>query len=524
MLTAVKGALALGGALVLAWDAWAARRVGAADRFAGLRDWLITAIGVLGFSAWWNAGVLHPSRYVHVHEFFHYYVGAKYEPELGHTWLYTCAAVATAETPVGAEALPPWIRDLETNEVVSQSQILSRGDECRARFLPARWRQFAADMDWFRRRMAPTQWRKIFADHGFNATPVWTMTGTLIANLVPASSRSLGLLALIDPALLLGMWGMVVWAFGWRTACVAALWWGTNVPARGAWVGGAFLRADWLALAVAGVCLLRRNSPLAGGFALAYSALLRAFPGCLLLGVVLRELAGMWRRRSWSPSAEGLRCGLGAVLAVTLLVPAASLVLRGHPLDFEPWRAFAQNSRKHLSNASENRMGLKILVSFDPADRAQVLKDLWIESPGDAWTMARARVFARRQPFYWVLVAGLLVLLVRAVAGTPLWLAAVLGTSFMVALELACYYYAIFLVFAFAGTSRRNLEGAWLALASAATVAVSLVISGNDVQFVAMSAVTALYAVCILGLGRPIVTASDLSESSVHAEPGPHKP
>jgi hypothetical protein len=198
----------------------------------------------------------------------------------------------------------------------------------------------------------------------------------------------------------------------------------------------------------------------------------------------------------------------GAVLAGLVLIPASSLAMRGRVFDAEPWQAFAQNSRKHLASASQNRMGLKALVSFDPAGRAAHLRDLWLDSPGDAWEGARARVFEQRKPVFWVLVTALLVLLVLAVDGRPIWLAAVLGTALMTALELACYYYALFLVFAFVA-SRRDEIAIGLCLLSAATSVAAWAFAGTDDQFLAISALTTGFAFAVLAFCATARSRSD---------------
>src|SRR5207237_8319873 len=118
---------------------------------------------------------------------------------------------------------------------------------------------FKRDIAWFESRFSLEFWNNSQKDHGYNSTPVWTIVGSALANLAPASDRQIFLLGLLDPTLLLLMWGFVVWAFGWRTAAVAALIWGTNFPARYWWNGGAYLRMDWLATAVIAICLLKRG-------------------------------------------------------------------------------------------------------------------------------------------------------------------------------------------------------------------------------------------------------------------------
>jgi len=54
------------------------------------------------------------------------------------------------------------------------------------------------------------------------------------------------LLDAIDALLITAMALLMWWAFGWRTVSVALLVLATNFPSRWDWIGGSFLRFDWL--------------------------------------------------------------------------------------------------------------------------------------------------------------------------------------------------------------------------------------------------------------------------------------
>ena len=259
-----KALLACGGLALLAWHyvltvrnrATVARRT---------RDVLLALLGAASVLGWFNFGQFHHSVFLHYHEFFHYYLGSKYFPELGYTRLYQCVAAVDLEDGVGKDIRKQWVRDLQTNVAEPGSQLLADSAHCSEHFAPGRWSQFQQDVRWLRSRFTREGWLESIQDHGFNATPVWTATGRWLSNLAPASKVSVYALGVIDPALILVMWAMVWWAFGWRTMCVAMLWWGTNYAARWAWTGGAFMRADWLLLLVSAICLAKRGAPDVGG-------------------------------------------------------------------------------------------------------------------------------------------------------------------------------------------------------------------------------------------------------------------
>ena len=194
----------------------------------------------------------------------------------------------------------------------------------RGSFTPERWRSFRHDVAWFRGRESAARWDEIFGDHGFNATPVWNIAGSLLANTGPASDRQIGLLALIDPLYFAAMAGVLVWAFGIPGAAVGLLVLATDFPARFFWTGGAFLRWDWLFFSVAAVACLRRGRPFLGGAALAYAALLRIFPVFLALGPAAMLGAGLVRemRSGEGPFGARLRRALGSAALRGSLVGA----------------------------------------------------------------------------------------------------------------------------------------------------------------------------------------------------------
>src|SRR2546422_1258895 len=109
---------------------------------------------------------------------FHYYIGAKYLPELGYTRLYECTAVAEAER-FGRPAVDSRrIRDLRTDALVPAITVLAAPESCKRHFSPARWAAFSDDVAWFRKDApAPWYWRRMQGDHGFNGTPTWSIAG-----------------------------------------------------------------------------------------------------------------------------------------------------------------------------------------------------------------------------------------------------------------------------------------------------------------------------------------------------------
>jgi hypothetical protein len=387
----IKSGLAVGGTALLLWGALLRRR-GQPDAHRRLRDGLLLALGVLAGLGWWNFFQFHFPGYIHAADTFHYYMGSKYFQELGYTRLYACAAIADLdlgrEFPAGAP-----IRNLETNLLESADPILDQPSLCTRHFSEDRWESFRRDAAAFRGHLSPARWRKLRMDHGYNGTPAWGILGTTLSNTGPATYRQLFVLALLDPLLLLAMWGCVGWAFGWRALCVALLFWGTNYPAQFGWTGGGLLRQDWLVATVVGICLLRRGRPTAGGFLLATAALLRIFPALILTGIALQALARMARRRRLELSPSHRRILLGGVLAAVTLLPLSAVIAGG----VGAWPEFVRNSRVHLSTPLVNHMGLRTVLSYRHDARSEVSFDGSLEDPYQRWKASRRETFAERK-------------------------------------------------------------------------------------------------------------------------------
>jgi len=457
---AVKAGLAASGTALLWWGAWLRRR-GRPHAFRRQRDALLLALGLASGLAWWNFGQFHFPKYVHPADVFHYYMGAKYFPELGYTGLYECVAIADLGVSRALAEHGARIRNLETNVLEPVGPVLDDPSRCLRRFTPQRWKAFRRDAHAFRSRLAPSVWRKLRTDHGYNGTPVWGILGSTLANTGPATPSRLLALALLDPVLLLVMWGCVAWAFGWRVLCVALLFWGTNHLGQFSWMGGSYLRQDWLAAAVAGICCLRRDRPTAGGFLLATSAFLRIFPALLLGGLALQAAARMLRRRRWTLSPSHGRAALGALLAAGILLPLSAVVAGG----LGAWPAFVANSRLHVGTPLVNHVGLRTALSHDPASRAEQSFDSSADDPYTDWKAARRDTFARRRVVFAALVLAFAVLLARAAERHEDWGAAVLGIGLLpVAGEVTGYYYGILLGYAFLWPLRPGIGVALCAL------------------------------------------------------------
>jgi hypothetical protein len=462
-----------------------------------LRGALLCALAVTSYAGYYNWGSYHFPDYTHHHELFHYVTGAKYFRELGYQGLYRCASAAEAEQGFKRRVELRQIRDLRTNAIVDGAAALKEAQDCKQSFTPERWAAFKADVAYFRDHAEVGQWHRMLRDHGYNPSPVWTMTGSALANLRPASRGFIGhgdsmfggALTLLDPALLLAAFGAVLWAFGWQTACVAAVFFGCNPLSTYLWTGGAYLRQDWFAAAVIGICLLRKGRAAAGGAGLGYATLLRVFPGGFLLPIAVGLGLGFWKERRLDRTAA--RVLAAALVAVALLVPISSAAVGG----FKAWPAFVDNLEKQVGTPSANLVGLRTVLSFRPSARAEVLAE---DGKDDAFARvreARRAGFRQLLPVYAVLVGGLLYALLRvARLRKEPWVLATLGIAVIpVMTELSCYYLSLLTVGALLHEEAPEVPVALLALA-AGIHALQLGVGAEDVRYACASVLVVAFA------------------------------
>ena len=356
----------------------------------------LISILVSGGLTWTNFGSFHGSKAIHYWDTFHYYMGGKYFSENRYELLYQCSAIGEVDDGRRAEFEKRKIRDLRDNKLYPASLALTKEAECRAAFKdPARWKAFQQDLRLFRAQMGADWWAKMFKDHGFNATPVWTLFGKPLtdlgwAGIVPddrlvdspknrknksaselrdireqaksdraAFVNRIGWLVSIDGLLYAAGFAMIWWAFGLFGAAFAMLIWATGYPYAYFWTGGGFGRVPWWFMAVAGTCFLKRGYPMLGGAGITWSMLLRVFPGALIGGISLKVAHSLIKYRRLS--REQLRIIAGCAIALVALVVASLPVVGG----IDTYKEFLGNSFKHKGTPLTNHMGLPTVLSYN---------------------------------------------------------------------------------------------------------------------------------------------------------------
>jgi hypothetical protein len=482
----VEMVIALLGLSLLGWGLWLAKRTkpGMPDRFRKTRDRLLMIVGLLSFCAYFNFGSFHFGNYFHVWDAFHYYVGSKYFKEMSYDRLYECVAVADSEDPTLRRRVElRKIMNLRTNMMQSTNDILAHPEQCKSHFTPERWDSFKQDVAYFRGRHGVKRWEEAQTDHGYNATPVWNIVGSALANSGPATENQLWYLTRIDPFFIIGLSLMTWWAFGWRVLAVSLAVFATNFPNRFYWTGGAFLRWDWLFYFVGGVCLVKKEKPFLGGVFLGYSALLRVFPSFCLVGPAIMVLQQMLGERApdrpwWKPqpftSARELflrvdprykRFFAGLLLISAILLPLSLATSNG----ISSYRDFYKNSQKHNKTPLTNYMGLKTVMIYRPSEVGRFLKNDKLEDPWGHWKQVKLQTAEKTRLPLLVVQLAFLVLLWRALRGVEPWVALSMGTMMMaIIFELTCYYYSFMFVVAFLYEKRKE-AGALLLAATAMT-------------------------------------------------------
>ncbi len=399
--------------------------------------------------------------FLHLHDLAHYYLGAKYNAELGYKHLYTAMLRAEAEL-YDDHFVALEVRDLSTNELVDIRQLLGRSDLVRDRFDPLRWGEFKKDVGLFHDELGP-HWAGVLKDHGYNPTPVWTLIGSLISNRVPAGNRlGITLLALLDPIILLIVLFTVARTFGSETAAWALVYFCVVFGSTFGWTGGAYLRQLWFFGLVMGFCALRVRRYGFGGGLLAMAAVLRIFPLFFVVPLAIKTLAGLIERRKIPTGHDRLWIGYTSVLAIAF---ASTLAL---PDGLDTWTAFRDRIETQLDTISPNVVGLTEILTYEPEAGLVTVEEF-------EHLREQRQVVHRVQLFTVVPLVFLMVVMISVrmsdtdslVLGVPL---------ILVALNLAGYYFSFLVLLAIV---HRRYPGRLAALFAAEAIPYLLLLMGR---------------------------------------------
>ena len=532
----LRVALTLGGALLLLYE-WRARKLG--ERF---RERTMRRVGivltVLAFGVYFdffNPNVRYRDYY-HRHEYFHYYLGSKYNKELSYTRIYECTAVAEIENGRRAQVERREIRDLRVNLIkqYKDTEVGKDPEFCKKHFrdpvsgevTPA-WESFKKDVAWFEERMRGDYWANAQKDHGYNPPPVWTMGGKFFSSFGAAGHDFFLTLSGLDIAFHLGTILLFGWAFGWRVMTVAAIFWGCNAPANFYWTGGAFMRQDWLFFLVAALCLVKKRYFALGGAALTWSALLRAFPLILFFGWGVMVLFHLIRHRKFHPDHKRLIAG--AAIAGAVLVPLSAVVTANNDPNVsyikrlaQPYVEFVGHIAVHKDTPLTNTMGLETILVHDWKGRMRFTRNDNLDDPFEEWKFGRLDRIGKVpknkkpeeivepgfRPLKWVYRGTILLVMLWsawALRRTKfLWVGLALSPPLVMCLtNLTCYYYSVFMVCA-ALTQLRPMMAPMIIVVSGASQILLRSYYWVDDKYTAQSYLFFVFSLLLLwGISRP---------------------
>jgi len=411
-----------------------------------LRDRSLVVLAIISAFSYYHFGAYRYPAFAHKHEFFHYFLGARYFPEIGYTGLYDCAMVAQAEAGFPQRVAIMSLRDLRTNRFIQATDVLANAQSCHAKFSEERWRLFSEDVRYFTNGGSVGESALLVRDHGFNATPLWISLGRTVGGSFAANDTTIGrgesivgaVLPALDPFLLLASVLVLGWAFGWRTACLAVILFAVDPLTHFGWIGGGYLRQAWFLSFVSAIALLRKRKWIAAGTLLAVAAHFVVFPVFALLGIFL--MAGWQWRLQRKPDPSLLRVLASATVTAVflgfLVLPATGRT--------DCWQIFSANIAKHAATPSQNLVGLPAALSYSWSERAEVTAQKDALDTHAETRRLRTERLAKMRPVHVGLalasVVGLAALLRRK---RPIFWAAALGVSIStVALSLSCYYFS----------------------------------------------------------------------------------
>jgi hypothetical protein len=476
----------------------------------------VVILVVLAAAGFVNFGFFHvvQRQQIHYWDAFHYFVGAKYLPELGYTRLYEATYVAGRE--LGAFAGIERIRDLPTYQARDTRSIDAAG--VRARFTDARWRAFKQDLLFFGPKIP--DWRRLFMDHGYNDPPPRALLLHALVRWVPATPLTLAGVTSLDYVFIAGALGLAIHAFGPLAGGLAAASLLLSFFGRFDYIGGSVLRWDWIAALIAGAAAFARGAGAAAGLLFAYAAAARLFPALLLVPLAIKWIQ---KRRAAAPDRTLDRCLLAAMLTIALIALVTALTS-----SFVSLGEFVAKIQLHGNSAFTNHVGLGTWLIFQTAPW-----NVYVDGMRSVDPVA----LAAARPASWVvpLASGLYL-----AAALPLILRARALESVMYAVPLvwcavapAGYYYSLLVLLVLlpwrdgAADGVRLLEMALLAVLGATAYGLEIASHDSLPLMHRASTLLALYFVVWLGLeyarlrvpGLPVAASAPRARGAVGALP-----
>ncbi len=309
--------------------------------------------------------------YVHWHEIYHYYLGAKYFPEIGYKGMYETIAYADSISEHPAlRAIG--LRSLRAPTYpIPMAEGLRRGkEEFRPKFTDERWQSFRDDLEAMK-NLGDTNWLDLgMFDAGYNPSPSWNVIGNTMANLMPLRQDQawfgdqspewyqIQWLPLFDPLLLVIALGFVTWAFGALGATAFVLFYMLSEPASMTWIAGSFFRWTWFVELMIGLSCLKKRHYIPAGIFFGLTATDRIFPLAFLGAAGVGLLADNVRQRNFRPV---LKFGISAAITMAIMV-GLSIMMFGT----QAWVEFFEKISAHKDLYFVNHIGYRRIAVFGP--------------------------------------------------------------------------------------------------------------------------------------------------------------
>ncbi|MDX1387633.1 MAG: hypothetical protein R3344_00475 [Acidobacteriota bacterium] len=328
-------------------------------------------------------------HYPWFHDSYHYFLGAKYFPELGYAGLYECHLLADSQRPNRRFAPTDPVTDLrdDVRSVVWKTE--ARAD-CGG-FTRERWGEFHRDLTFFDLNTR----KEILTDRGYNGSPLHTVIATRIANFGAVTYERLLALTFVDIAGILAMFAAIAWAFGWRIGCLFALFFMVNFADRFNFVGASFLRYLWMIALGTGVAMMKKGRYGVAAVLMTAAAMLHVFPLLFFAGIGVKIVSDLVARRGLRP--EYRTFVVWAVIA-TLVLGFVSLA---PPSGIDTYGDFLSAISKHSRALTNMRVGFQ----YDFLFRGEIMAS----DPPYAYD-DKAAELQQLRPLYYPIVAVIAIL------------------------------------------------------------------------------------------------------------------
>jgi len=317
---------------------------------------------------------------------FHYYLGAKYFPEVGYFDLYSAVLAADDERLASGTSNGKkfnWehiksARDMHTYKVEDRATIVGYWD--RANASEARFKELGRDSRFFRRILGKRRSGNVVKDMGFNPAPPWLLVGRPFAEAFSPGDAGWWLVSSSDVWMHLIVIASLLWGFGLRTGALCTAWLHC-IPLNETLVFGGLFNFAWLAGLVLGYVAYHKDKPVLAGIAWGISGMFRIFPGLMAMAIVVPAAWDFLRRRT--TNTRRFRFAVTFCVTCALLLAASHTTGRGLQT-WPEWKEKMELHTAHHPTSGARRVGLGKLARHTPSPRKFWRAPRWVSAEHEA--------------------------------------------------------------------------------------------------------------------------------------------